>query len=95
MAKTTIMDCRCEIQRSWKTEYHPNRTHEAERWDVLQYNPRCPFHKGPDVGHGYDQWGRPNGRHSILIGKIGACIVVVGGLAVVVFVACLIAGAFG
>lgn len=44
-----------------------------------RYNPRCEFHKGPDAGYGYDDWGRPNGKYSKRIGTIIATVLV-GGL---------------
>jgi hypothetical protein len=65
MAKRSIDDCRCRLQRASDGKY-----------EVLQYNPRCTFHKGPDAGYGYDEWGRPNGKHSKRIGTIGAAIFV-------------------
>ena len=41
-----------------------------------EYNPRCLFHKGPDAGYGYDEWGRPNGKYSRRIGTIAAGVLV-------------------
>lgn len=87
MAKTTIDDCRCEIQRNWD---HP------QKWDMLQYNPRCTFHKGPDRGYGYDRWGQPNGKHSEAIGSILAVVFIVAAFLVVVgFVLGIAFGVFG
>lgn len=84
--KYTIDDCRCEIQRSWD---RPNK------WDMLQYNPRCQFHKGPDKGYGYDRWGQPNGKHSEKIGTIGAAVVVGSLLVTIIFLVAMALGAFG
>lgn len=67
MARKTIDDCRCEVQRSWD---------KPSKYDVLQYNPRCEFHKGPDAGYGYDEWGRPNGKHSKTIGTVIAAVLI-------------------
>lgn len=62
-------DCTCE------TKFNPI---DLGDWKpiVVQYDPRCPFHKGPDKGYGYDSWGQPNSKHSEKIGTIGAGIVV-------------------
>lgn len=70
MAKPTIDDCRCQLQLIKES---------PREYTVLQYNPRCTFHKGPDEGYGYDSWGRPNGKHSKTIGTVIAAVLV-GGL---------------
>jgi len=88
MARKSIDDCRCEIQRSWTQQ-------GSEHWDVLQYNPRSPFHKGPDKGYGYDQWGRPNSKHSETVGKVGAVFVLCVVVSIIVFFVALALGAFG
>lgn len=67
MAKSTLDDCRCQLQRT---------SDNPVQYEVLEYNPRCTFHKGPDKGYGYDMWGRPNGKHSKRVGTIGAAVFV-------------------
>lgn len=63
--------------------------------DKIAYNPRCTFHKGPDEGYGYDQWGRPNSKHSKHIGAIGAGVIVGSLLVTIIFLVALGLGAFG
>lgn len=82
-------DCTCLHSRE------PFRVKEGDEDPTRIYVSSCKFHKGPDKGYGYDEWGRPNGRHSETIGKVGAAIIVVCMAGVVVFLICVIAGAFG
>ena len=61
----------------------------------ILYNPRCLFHKGPDAGYGYDEWGRPSSKHSETVGKVAAGVIVVSLLAAIGFVVAVALGAFG
>lgn len=66
------------------------------KWSVLDrdglptkpthiYDPRCPFHKAPDRGYGYDSWGQPNDKYSERAGRIGATVVGLCLLGIVAF----------
>lgn len=57
----TKEDCTCEPEFS-KIDFGNSKPVS------LRYNPRCPWHKGPDRGYGYDNWGRPNSKHSEHVG---------------------------
>lgn len=53
--------CVCEI----------SRTFDGKK-EVLVYNPRCTFHKGPDSGYGYDWRGIPVSRANYVFSEIAA-----------------------
>jgi len=82
----TKSDCTCQQVKNYE-DYGPAY--------LLEYDPRCPFHKGPDEGYGYDQWGQPNTKASIAVGNIGAAIIVIAVLVVVGFGVAALLGAFG
>lgn len=79
MAKSGPGDCICRSKTGGET------TISSVAFDLIEYNPRCPWHKGPDKGYGYDENGRPNDKYAERVGTIGATIVI-GGSAIIIAV---------